>query len=107
MGEQLKERLKGKVSISRRSSLLLDGDVCLNSSLDLDGALSVSGQGALGPQVVRNGGQLLEAIPDAQLASQPPALQIRGYRQAPGTIKEIRVEGVNQAPGAVNEIRVE
>merc|ERR1719203_1153127 len=81
--EQLKERVKGKVIISARSALVLEGDVVLNG-LELDGALEISGTGEVKDRAVTNAGQVLEAIPESELATAPPSLQIRGYRATTG-----------------------
>mmetsp|Transcript_134561 Transcript_134561/g.287912 ORF Transcript_134561/g.287912 Transcript_134561/m.287912 type:complete len:586 (-) Transcript_134561:134-1891(-) len=86
--EQMKERVKGKVRLSRRSMLVLDGNVTLDG-LELDGALRVSGCGTLKNEVVRNAGRALVAIPDAELSKESPSLQIRGYKLAEGETREV------------------
>jgi len=86
--EQMKERVKGPVRISKCSSLVLDGDVTLDG-LELDGALEVSGSVVVKDKVVKNAGQPLEAIPDAELTACPPSFQIRGYRQGRGEVERL------------------
>eukprot|EP00931_Biecheleriopsis_adriatica_P090263 TRINITY_DN6427_c0_g1_i1.p1 TRINITY_DN6427_c0_g1~~TRINITY_DN6427_c0_g1_i1.p1 ORF type:complete len:580 (-),score=160.43 TRINITY_DN6427_c0_g1_i1:54-1793(-) len=86
--EHMKDKLKGKVKISKKSELVLDGDVVLND-LELDGALKVCGDGELESQVVKNSGSKLEGIPDAELKDQEPSLQIRGYRRSEGEVKAV------------------
>jgi len=90
--EEMKERVKGKVRISNKSVLVLDGAVAIDG-LDLDGALEVRGSGALQDKVVRNVGAALEAISAEELASAPPALQIRGYRAARGDTETVDLSG--------------
>mmetsp|Transcript_37736 Transcript_37736/g.56993 ORF Transcript_37736/g.56993 Transcript_37736/m.56993 type:complete len:166 (+) Transcript_37736:3-500(+) len=86
--EQMKERVKGPVKISSTSSLILDGVVTLES-LDLDGALSIQGPVTVKDKVVKNEGTILEAIPDEELSSVEPSLQIRGYRLSKGTVETL------------------
>lgn len=84
--EQLKEKIKGPVRISAKSSLVLAGDATLDG-LELDGALEVSGNGEVKDKKVSNAGQPLEAIPEAELSDAselPPSLKIRGYRASAG-----------------------
>jgi len=99
--EQMKEKVKGKVRISNRSTLVLDGDVVLDG-LDLDGALEVSGTGAVKDKVVVNAGRPLEAIPEAELAAAAPSYQIRGYRAARGECEkmEFRKRALETTPSA-------
>jgi len=84
--EKLKARVFGKIKISRKSSLIVEGDIFIHD-LDLDGALDVSGSGEIKGQVVKNAGQPLENIPEDEFSSQPPSLQIRGYRCSTGEVE--------------------
>merc|ERR1712032_359339 len=86
--EELKSKVRGKIRISRRSSLVLEGDVVVDG-LDLDGALKVSGNGEFKSQTVHNAGQSIVAIPEDELSVQPPSLQIRGYRCAKGEVEQV------------------
>merc|ERR550532_2836008 len=86
--EEMKSKVKGKVRISKRSSLVLDGDVTLDS-LELDGALACTGAGTLKDKVVKNAGRSLAAIPEADLPSHPASLQIRGYELPAGEVEEV------------------
>lgn len=79
--EEMKTKIKGKVRISKKSTLVLDGSDIIIDGLDLDGSLWVQGQGTLKDKTVKNEGSPIVAIPEAELPSQPPSLQIRGYRQ--------------------------
>merc|ERR1712061_296942 len=83
--EQMKGKLKGKIRISKRSVLILDGDVTIDG-LELDGALQVSGNGVLKDKVVKNAGQPIMAIAESELSGKPASLQIRGYEMADGEI---------------------
>ncbi|CAE7238007.1 USP, partial [Symbiodinium natans] len=85
--EQMKEKIKGKITISNKSELVVESDVALND-LELDGALTVRSTGELASKVVKNAGTSLVAIPEAELKSQEPSLQIRGYRRAVGEVQE-------------------
>jgi len=87
--EDMKTKIKGKVTISGKSELLIDGDVTLND-LELDGCLRISADGQLPKKVVRNGGSKLEKIPDSELKSEEPSLQIRGYRRVVVTEEEVK-----------------
>lgn len=84
--EDMKAKVQGKWRISRRSVLVLDGDVTVNG-LDLDGALTITGSGSATDVVVKNAGRELVAIPEADLSQQPPSLQIRGYRLTDGEVE--------------------
>jgi UDP-sugar pyrophosphorylase len=76
--EEMKTKVKGKIRISKRSTLILDGDIVLNG-LDLDGALRIVGNGAIRPNiVVHNIGGRLDPI-RGDLEAQPPSLRVRGY----------------------------
>merc|ERR1719375_1348700 len=79
--EEMKTKVHGPLRVSARSTLVLGGGVHLGG-LDLDGAVVCRGGEALWEpaEAVVNEGFLLEAIPEAELADQPPSLQIRGYR---------------------------
>ncbi|CAL1127632.1 unnamed protein product, partial [Cladocopium goreaui] len=87
--EDMKTKIKGKVTISGKSELLIDGDVTLND-LELDGCLRISADGQLPKKVVRNDGSKLEKIPDSELKSEEPSLQIRGYRRVVVTEEEVK-----------------
>ncbi|CAJ1441087.1 unnamed protein product [Effrenium voratum] len=78
--EQLKSKIRGKIVISKRSTLILEGDVILDG-LKLDGALWLSGSGRATGLCVENQGLRLAAIAEAELAKQVPSLQIRGYQK--------------------------
>jgi len=86
--EELKSKVRGKIRISRRSSLVLEGDVVVDG-LDLDGALKVCGNGEFKSQTVHNEGQSIVAIPEDELSAQPPSLQIRGYQCAKGEVEQV------------------
>ncbi|CAE8723991.1 unnamed protein product, partial [Polarella glacialis] len=88
--EQMKEKVKGKIRISRKSELIIDGQVVLDG-LELDGAMTVRGPGGLTNKVLKNAGRSLEAIPSEELPSLPPALQIRGYRLSQGEVEEVKL----------------
>eukprot|EP00928_Gymnodinium_smaydae_P070013 TRINITY_DN53961_c0_g1_i1.p1 TRINITY_DN53961_c0_g1~~TRINITY_DN53961_c0_g1_i1.p1 ORF type:complete len:605 (+),score=115.01 TRINITY_DN53961_c0_g1_i1:47-1861(+) len=100
--EELKQRVRGPIRISKRSTLILEGAATLDG-LDLDGALHVRGPvsataaatAAATPRglSVRNAGLPLVAIPEADLAAQPPSLQIRGYTQGRGEVRVLNVGG--------------
>jgi len=84
--EELKSKVRGRIKISKRSSLVVDGNIVI-SDLELDGAMEVSGQGELKGQVVQNDGPQFEAVPADELPTLPPSLQIRGYRCSEGTVE--------------------
>jgi UDP-sugar pyrophosphorylase len=88
--EHMKEKVKGKIRISKASVLILDGDVSIDG-LDLDGALTVTGKGTLKDAVVRNASCPMVAIPDGEMSMVTPAYQIRGYRMAAGEMEQIAV----------------
>ena len=81
--DELYSRIKGRsaVRISARSSLVLDGEVTLES-LDLDGALCIHACPGAYVRVcncnVHNSGWAFEAI--SEVDSLPEAISIRGYR---------------------------
>jgi UDP-sugar pyrophosphorylase len=81
--EQMKTRVKGKIKISKRSTLIIDGPATLDG-LDLDGGLKITGTAVTAGASVRNAGTQLVAIPEKDLPTQEPSLQIRGYRQDEG-----------------------
>jgi len=83
--EHMKGKLKGKIRISKRSVLIIDGNVTIDG-LELDGALKVSGNGVLKDKVVKNAGQPITAIAESELSGKPPSLQIRGYEMSDGEI---------------------
>mmetsp|Transcript_52536 Transcript_52536/g.104234 ORF Transcript_52536/g.104234 Transcript_52536/m.104234 type:complete len:615 (-) Transcript_52536:232-2076(-) len=89
--EELKTKLTGKIRISKRSSMVVEGDVVING-LDLDGALELSGNGEFKDQVVKNAGRPLEAIPEDELSTHPPSLQIRGYHCPIGEVEKVTVQ---------------
>lgn len=87
--EDMKTKIKGKIRISNKSELMIDGDVTLND-LELDGALRLFADGELPNKVVKNTGSTLAAIPDSELKLQEPSLQIRGYQRVVTTVEEIK-----------------
>jgi len=86
--EQMKAKVQGKVRISKRSSLVLEGNASIDG-LDLDGALIVAGTGVLKDKVVKNAGLPLTPIPDEELSAQPPSYRIRGYKPAEGRAEHV------------------
>lgn len=86
--EEMKTKIKGKIRISKKSVLVLDGDVTIDG-LDLDGALSVSGSGVLKDKVVKNSSKPIVAIPEGEMKDVPPSLQIRGYRLGDGEMEQV------------------
>lgn len=84
----IKSKVKGKVKITRKSVLVLDGDITVDG-LDLDGALKVTGSGALKDKVVQNASRPLEAIPEAELSGVAEDMKIRGYRQVEGEMEDV------------------
>jgi len=94
---RLKLPAPGRVRISLRSNLLLDGDGIVVESLDLDGALTV--KAAPGVQLhircastVRNAGCEFVALTDEeQRGEAPEELRIRGYRLVRHEVKEVIV----------------
>jgi len=89
--EQMKAKLRGKIRISKKSTLILDGNVEIDG-LKLDGALTVSGSGTATGLCVENQGCTIESIPSAELSSQPPSFQIRGYMLKPGDMEHVRLQ---------------
>eukprot|EP00971_Amphidinium_carterae_P200546 3979534-Amphidinium_carterae.1 len=73
---QLKERIRGQVRISKKSTLIVEGDISV-AGLELDGALKLHGSGSLHNVKVSNAGCAIEPIPSEALPSQPASLQIR------------------------------
>eukprot|EP00929_Paragymnodinium_shiwhaense_P092110 TRINITY_DN5199_c0_g1_i2.p1 TRINITY_DN5199_c0_g1~~TRINITY_DN5199_c0_g1_i2.p1 ORF type:complete len:601 (+),score=183.93 TRINITY_DN5199_c0_g1_i2:55-1803(+) len=94
--EQIKERVKGKVTISKKSALVVDGSVTLEN-FKLDGAAKVSGEGTCKDVTVENKGQALVALEESALAGLPPYLQIRGYNQGTGEVAEVKVSASGAA----------
>lgn len=86
--EQMKERVKGKVRISKRSVLVVEGPATIDG-LDLDGAATITGAGVVKDACVKNAGRPLEAIPPDELAGQAASLRIRGYRMASGEMESL------------------
>lgn len=86
--EEMKKRITGKVRISNKSVLVLDGEVTIGG-LELDGALSISGNGEVKDLVVSNNGCPIVAIPEAEMASEPPSLQLRGYKSMEGEMHKV------------------
>jgi len=87
--EQMKEKVRGEVTISNRSSLILDGDVVLEG-LDLDGALELRAKNnstliVRGARIKTPGAPLAAVEKDDEV---PPHLQIRGY-QVPMTYSHV------------------
>jgi len=90
--EELKSKVRGKIKISKRSSLVVEGDVVIDG-LDLDGALELSGTGDLRGLTVQNAGQRIVSIPEDELSRQPPSFQIRGYVCAKGEVERVHATG--------------
>lgn len=88
--EAMKQKVKGKIKISKKSALVLEGDVVVDG-LDLDGTLHVTGTGVLKDKMVKNGGTPLVEIPKGDLPNQTPSLQIRGYTTAAGESERVVV----------------
>ncbi|CAE7272093.1 USP [Symbiodinium necroappetens] len=76
---QLQKKLKGRIAISKRSTLVLEGDVVVDG-LELDGALHLAGTGCARGLQVQNRGVSIVGIPDSELADASPSHQIRGYK---------------------------
>ena len=82
---------KEKIVVSARSSLLLDGDIVMET-LYLDGALAI--RAAKGATVVvrrlhvQNAGYVRKELSPEQLAScdTPEVLRLRGYQYVPDTV---------------------
>jgi UDP-sugar pyrophosphorylase len=72
----MKKKIKGKIRISKRSTLILHQNATIDG-LELDGALEL--RSPVKDAAVKNDGCPLVAIPEADLPSQPPSLKIRGY----------------------------
>ncbi|CAJ1461485.1 unnamed protein product, partial [Effrenium voratum] len=87
--EDMKSKIKGKVSISKKSELLIDGQVVLND-LDLDGAMRICASGELPSKKVANLGSAIEAIPEDKLSAQEPSLQIRGYHRVEKEVELVK-----------------
>eukprot|EP00927_Polykrikos_kofoidii_P077263 TRINITY_DN74221_c0_g1_i1.p1 TRINITY_DN74221_c0_g1~~TRINITY_DN74221_c0_g1_i1.p1 ORF type:complete len:573 (+),score=122.85 TRINITY_DN74221_c0_g1_i1:134-1852(+) len=86
--EQMKERVKGKIRISKRSVLVVEGAATLDG-LNLDGAAILTGSAEGKDIEVKNESKTLVAIPEGELASNPPSMRIRGYRMDDGGEMEI------------------
>jgi len=87
--EQIKERIKGKVKISSKSVLIIEGKDVTLEDFELDGAACLSGDGTAKGLKIENKGRALEKIPDDVLSKQPPHLQIRGYTMGPGEMQTV------------------
>merc|ERR1712070_384468 len=75
----MKSKVKGKVRISRKSTLIIKGPVTIEG-LELDGAVTLTGSGVKKSMVVQNAGDQLVALTQEELAARPPGCKIRGYR---------------------------
>jgi UDP-sugar pyrophosphorylase len=75
---QLNKKIKGKIRISKRSTLIVGPNASIDG-LDLDGALQVNS--AVVDVKIKNDGRPIVAIPEEDLPSCSPSLQIRGYTQ--------------------------
>lgn len=79
----------GKIKISNRSTLLLDGDIVLED-LTLDGALTIVAKPGCRVRVarlsVRNAGCILEPVADEE---QDPQLKIKGFRMQRNEVREL------------------
>jgi len=84
--EEIKSRLRGDIKISKRSALILDGNITIDG-LQLDGALTVTGNGAVQGLSVQNQAAAIVPIPEEELASHPPSWQIRGYGLTDGDME--------------------
>ncbi|CAK9068730.1 unnamed protein product [Durusdinium trenchii] len=83
--EQLKSKIRGTIRISKKSTLILEGDVSVDG-LQLKGALSLRGTGSFAGETgkrrsIENKGVVLVPIPTDELPKYPPSLQIRGYKK--------------------------
>merc|ERR1712107_225205 len=81
--EEIKSKVKGKVTVSKKSVLVLEGDVTIDG-LDLDGALWLSGTGVAKDKVVKNASMPLVAIPSEELPGVAEDMRIRGYKVGSG-----------------------
>eukprot|EP00811_Abedinium_folium_P004431 NODE_1407_length_2487_cov_12.153814.p1 GENE.NODE_1407_length_2487_cov_12.153814~~NODE_1407_length_2487_cov_12.153814.p1 ORF type:complete len:716 (+),score=170.39 NODE_1407_length_2487_cov_12.153814:112-2259(+) len=99
--EQLKEKVMGPMQISKRSVLILSGDVSIQGMV-LDGAVKVVGSGVLPYTETTNASRPLLAISEEELATHHPSLQIRGYDQGPGDMEELVPEPADPEPSAFN-----
>lgn len=88
--EELKSKVRGKISISKGSTLVLEGDVTVDG-LELNGALCISGSGTLTGRRVENSGVRLRSIEAAELPKVSPSLQIRGYKKEILEMEEIKL----------------
>ena len=97
VGEGLARLRGGAISISARSSLLLDGDIRIEK-LELDGALCVvalpGARVTIRKLSVRNQGCELVELSGAQLADDatPETRKIRGYTYETREVRELRFE---------------
>jgi len=98
--EQMKEKVKGKIRISNKSVLIVDGDVVIDG-LELDGALEIIGTGVVKDKDVANASRPLEAIPEAELKNAEPSYQIRGYRAARGECEKIEFKSASRSDGGI------
>lgn len=97
--EQMKERVSGKIRISKKSTLYVEGESNIHG-LELDGALALKSTDVSKLKVV-NGGAPLTPIPQDQLAGLDPSYQIRGYRQE-GTFDVYPPSGYFSSKDTVN-----
>eukprot|EP00811_Abedinium_folium_P037301 NODE_9929_length_1390_cov_3.560570.p1 GENE.NODE_9929_length_1390_cov_3.560570~~NODE_9929_length_1390_cov_3.560570.p1 ORF type:complete len:303 (-),score=57.83 NODE_9929_length_1390_cov_3.560570:245-1153(-) len=99
--EQLKQKVRGPMQISKRSVLILEGDVAVQGMV-LDGAVKVVGNGVLPHTETTNASRPLVAISDEELATRDPSLQIRGYEQGPGDMEELVPDLSDPDPSVFN-----
>mmetsp|Transcript_78765 Transcript_78765/g.139006 ORF Transcript_78765/g.139006 Transcript_78765/m.139006 type:complete len:648 (+) Transcript_78765:51-1994(+) len=100
--EQMKSRLKGKIQISNRSALILDGNVSIDG-LQLDGALTLTGNGTARGLNIRNQASDIVAIPENELASHPASWQIRGYGLTEGDMEFVTLP-IAQAASVITNV---
>jgi len=86
--EQIKEKLKGEVTISQKSLLVIDGDVTIDG-LILDGAAEIVGSGTVKGGTVKNSGKPLVAMTAEEMAEAAEDMKIRGYKLGEGHIERI------------------
>jgi len=86
--EQIKEKLKGEVTISQKSLLVINGDVTIDG-LILDGAAEIVGSGTVKGGTVKNSGKPFVAMSAEELATAAEDMKIRGYKLGDGQIERI------------------
>lgn len=96
--EQMKERVKGKIQISKKSVLVVEGPATIEG-LELDGAVTIWRSGVVQAVNVKNESQPLIAIPNDKMAIQPESLKIRGYTMAAGKMEIIETKSRRRGSG--------